>query len=110
MMRTSPVAASVEGRWPWPRHRIADLVDAVHSAGASTLGIDVLFSEADKSPGGAARDASGKKRSVRGVQMVAFLGPSGCGKTSLLRAIAGLDYCADGYLQVGDTIWLKRDE
>ena len=46
----------VEGRWPWPRNRIADLVDAIHSAGASTLGIDVLFSEADKTPGGAARD------------------------------------------------------
>lgn len=46
----------VEGRWPWPRNRIADLVDAIHSAGVSVLGIDVLFSEPDKSAGGVARD------------------------------------------------------
>ncbi len=46
----------VEGRWPWPRNRIADLVDAIHSAGVSVLGIDVLFSEPDESPGGPARD------------------------------------------------------
>jgi len=46
----------VEGRWPWPRNRIADLVDAIHSAGVSALGIDVLFSEPDKSPGGEERD------------------------------------------------------
>ena len=46
----------VEGRWPWARDRIADLVDAIHSAGVSTLGVDVLFSEADESAGGTARD------------------------------------------------------
>jgi len=46
----------VEGRWPWPRNRIADLVTAIHSSGVSVLGIDVLFSEPDESPGGVARD------------------------------------------------------
>ncbi|MEO9877532.1 MAG: adenylate/guanylate cyclase domain-containing protein [Anderseniella sp.] len=46
----------VEGRWPWPRNRIADLVTAIHASGVSVLGIDVLFSEPDESPGGAARD------------------------------------------------------
>lgn len=46
----------VEGRWPWPRDRIAELVEAIHSAGVSVLGIDILFSEPDESPGGAARD------------------------------------------------------
>ncbi len=46
----------VEGRWPWPRNRIADLVSAIHSSGVSALGIDVLFSEPDESPGGAQRD------------------------------------------------------
>ena len=48
---------AVEGRWPWPRDRIADLVEAIQSAGVSALGIDVLFSEPDNSPGGEARDA-----------------------------------------------------
>ncbi len=39
--------------------------------------------------------------------ITAFLGPSGCGKTTLLRAIAGLEYCSDGYLKVGDTVWQR---
>lgn len=47
----------VEGRWPWPRNRIADLITAIHKAGVSVLGVDVLFSEPDESPGGAVRDA-----------------------------------------------------
>ncbi|MEM7633828.1 MAG: adenylate/guanylate cyclase domain-containing protein [Pseudomonadota bacterium] len=46
----------VEGRWPWPRNRIADLISAIHSSGVSVLGIDVLFSEPDETPGGVARD------------------------------------------------------
>lgn len=32
-------------------------------------------------------------------------GRSGSGKTSLLRAIAGLEPNANGYLQIGDTVW-----
>ena len=39
----------------------------------------------------------------RGV--TSLFGPSGCGKTSLLRAIAGLDHHADGYLKVGELLW-----
>lgn len=34
-----------------------------------------------------------------------LFGPSGCGKTTLLRAIAGLEHHADGYLRVGDRVW-----
>lgn len=34
-----------------------------------------------------------------------LFGPSGCGKTTLLRAIAGLERCTKGHLQIGDTIW-----
>jgi len=37
--------------------------------------------------------------------ITALFGPSGCGKTTLLRAIAGLDRHAGGYLQVGDAVW-----
>ena len=39
----------------------------------------------------------------RGV--TSLFGPSGCGKTSLLRAIAGLDRHADGYLRLGNLLW-----
>ena len=37
--------------------------------------------------------------------VTALLGPSGCGKTTLLRAIAGLEACHDGFLKVGDMTW-----
>ncbi len=34
-----------EGRWPWPRARIAALVDALARDGAKVIGFDVMFSE-----------------------------------------------------------------
>ncbi len=37
-------------------------------------------------------------------------GPSGCGKTTLLRAIAGLEHCRDGYLRVGESLWQDRKQ
>ena len=40
---------------------------------------------------------------ARGV--TAVFGPSGCGKTTLLRAIAGLEQCRGGFLQVGEMLW-----
>ncbi|MDX1716073.1 MAG: CHASE2 domain-containing protein, partial [Anderseniella sp.] len=45
-----------EGRWPWPRDRVAELISSIHAAGVSVLGIDVLFSEPDTEPGGEPRD------------------------------------------------------
>jgi adenylate cyclase len=45
-----------EGRWPWPRDRVAELISAIHASGVTALGIDVLFSEADSTPGGDERD------------------------------------------------------
>jgi len=43
--------------------------------------------------------------SIPGQGVTALLGPSGCGKTTLLRAIAGLECCRDGFLKVGNMIW-----
>ncbi len=40
---------------------------------------------------------------AKGVTSV--VGPSGCGKTTLLRAIAGLEFCPDGFLQIGKDVW-----
>ncbi|MCW8826410.1 MAG: molybdenum ABC transporter ATP-binding protein [Gammaproteobacteria bacterium] len=37
--------------------------------------------------------------------VTAIFGPSGCGKTTLLRAMAGLECCRDGYLKIGDQLW-----
>jgi adenylate cyclase len=35
------------GRWPFPRSYFVDVVDALHKAGVSTLGFDMVFSEPD---------------------------------------------------------------
>jgi molybdate transport system ATP-binding protein len=42
---------------------------------------------------------------IPGQGITALLGPSGCGKTTLLRAIAGLECCREGFLKVGDRVW-----
>ena len=36
------------GQWPWPRTRIADLIQGLTSNGAVAIGFDVVFSEADR--------------------------------------------------------------
>ena len=37
-----------EGHWPWPRDRIALLVQDLFSAGASVVAFDVVFAEAER--------------------------------------------------------------
>jgi adenylate cyclase len=37
------------GQWPWPRYRVADLLDSLASYGLAAVGIDVLFPEPDRS-------------------------------------------------------------
>lgn len=39
-----------EGRWPWDRARVADLVRALRAHGARWIGFDVVFSEAVENP------------------------------------------------------------
>lgn len=36
------------GQWPWPRTRMAELVDRARAAGAAALGFDVVFAEPDR--------------------------------------------------------------
>jgi diguanylate cyclase (GGDEF)-like protein/PAS domain S-box-containing protein len=35
------------GRWPWPRHLHADLLERLRTAGAKVVGFDILFTEPD---------------------------------------------------------------
>ncbi len=37
------------GQWPWPRDRVASLVDKLHELGAVVIAFDVLFAEPDAS-------------------------------------------------------------
>jgi adenylate cyclase len=36
------------GQWPWPRYRIAILVDKLRNLGALSVGLDMLFAEEDR--------------------------------------------------------------
>jgi adenylate cyclase len=36
------------GQWPWPRTRLAELIDRVQEAGAAVIGFDVVFAERDR--------------------------------------------------------------
>jgi len=36
------------GQWPWPRYRIATLIDKLRNLGASSIGLDMLFAEEDR--------------------------------------------------------------
>ncbi|MBF0303689.1 MAG: adenylate/guanylate cyclase domain-containing protein [Desulfamplus sp.] len=36
------------GQWPWPRYRVAELLNKIHDAGAVAIGVDILFAEPDR--------------------------------------------------------------
>ena len=53
----SPVPAVIDidekslreyGQWPWPRHRMAALIDKLGEMGALAIGLDILFAEEDR--------------------------------------------------------------
>ncbi len=33
------------GRWPWPRTKLAQIIDELHTAGAKAIGLDILFAD-----------------------------------------------------------------
>src|SRR4029453_4691543 len=33
------------GRWPWPRSRLAALVDRLHAAGVTAIGLDIVLDQ-----------------------------------------------------------------
>lgn len=39
---------AAEGRWPWPRDKIAELTDRLFEAGVVVVGYDIFFSEAER--------------------------------------------------------------
>lgn len=39
------------GRWPWPRTRIAELIEKLNGGGAKVIAFDMIFSEPDESLG-----------------------------------------------------------
>ncbi len=39
------------GRWPWPRTRIADMINKLHEGGAKAVGLPIILSEPQLDPG-----------------------------------------------------------
>ena len=37
------------GQWPWPRNVLSELAKKIHNSGATVLGFDIVFAEADRS-------------------------------------------------------------
>jgi len=36
------------GQWPWPRYRVASLLEKISNLGAASIGLDIIFAEADQ--------------------------------------------------------------
>jgi adenylate cyclase len=36
------------GQWPWPRTRVAELIEKLQKAGAAAIGMDIVFAEPDR--------------------------------------------------------------
>jgi adenylate cyclase len=52
---SSPVIVDIDekslrqyGQWPWPRYRVAILLDKLKELGASSIGLDMMFAEQDR--------------------------------------------------------------
>ncbi len=39
------------GKWPWPRHIIAEMITILKNNGARLIGLDMIFSEKEQNPG-----------------------------------------------------------
>jgi CHASE2 domain-containing sensor protein len=60
------------GRWPWPRDRVAALLDRIRALGAAAIGLDVLFAEPDAGGDGGA--SGGTALSARDATLEAAFG------------------------------------
>lgn len=56
---------ALHGQWPWPRDRVADLVERIASGKPHVIGMDIFFPEPDRySPGALAARLEGKAPDV----------------------------------------------
>lgn len=98
-----------EGRWPWPRARVAELVDRLYAAGAVVVGLDMVFAEPERNPALRARDRlRARPGFAPGDPALAALkraAPAVDGDRLLAEALAGTDTVL-GYL-LGDDLAAK---
>lgn len=51
-----------EGRWPWPRAKLATLINQLKSAGAAVVAFDVIFPESESNPANTVLDLLKNRR------------------------------------------------
>src|SRR2546422_2656319 len=69
----------MEGRWPWPRSKIAALVDTLSRHGARVIGFDIAFSEPDETSQVALIDQLARRvdaLAIRDRRLAAFISES----------------------------------
>ena len=57
-----------EGRWPWPRSKLANLVDRLSEAGVTVIGFDAFFPEKDTNIPFEAVQESLKKKDLKNLE------------------------------------------
>ncbi len=86
------------GQWPWPRYRLALLVERLVQAGASVVGLDIVLSEPDRtSPDRllrSLREDFGLRADLQGVPEALF-----DNDVLLARSVAGLPVVFGGYVR-----------
>jgi adenylate cyclase len=65
------------GQWPWPRARLAKLVDRLRELGAASIAFDFIFAEADRSGTSQLLDAIPDARARAGVAKLVAKAPGG---------------------------------
>ncbi|MFO1124925.1 MAG: adenylate/guanylate cyclase domain-containing protein [Methylocystis sp.] len=65
------------GQWPWPRARLAELVDRLRELGAASIAFDFLFAEADRAEASQLLDAIPDGRARAEVAKLVAKTPSG---------------------------------
>ena len=69
---TNPVIVDIDekslarfGQWPWPRYRLGLLLYKIREMGASSIGMDMFFPEADRTSLGAVQDDIAREFRIR---------------------------------------------
>lgn len=89
------------GQWPWPRSRMAELVDRLTASGVASIGFDVMFAEPDRTSPKAAADLWHLKGKLR-TDLTALPDHDQVLAQSLRRANAVLGFAVERS-QVGQT-------
>ena len=93
-----------EGQWPWPRAKVAELVERLFASGAVVVGMDTVFAEPERNIARQARQRlqglPGTEPDAAVLQALSEAAPALDGDRALARALADTDSVL-GYLLTG---------